>query len=482
MMKRSLSITNKLIVAIGSFVFIFFLVFLPMPSSANGMQAEMNRLFGSMTNTTSPGVYETQRRGVLSGGRFTMKNRIYNESIFNITPPSISAGCGGIDFFGGSFSFINSEQIVQLMRSIAANAKGYAFNLALQFICESCLANIETFLKKLQSLNQHLGNSCQLAQGIVNDITDVIPLDFKGKTQESLVGSAKGLFTDFFESVKPPSGKTAGGELRKYNPDEYEKFVGNLIWKELRDNGTQYWFTYGDKTLLETIMSLTGTVIVQEPIGSDEDATQNIVTLAGHKVKLHDLVFGGTGIEIYACPSTSSDCMNAGQSGSGVRTINLEGIGEKIYKALAGPTNSTGEGIIGKLARNSGSLTNSERALMDNLPSSIGATIVQLSALSEPAARAFVSDASNSLGVVISYHMVTELFRAARSSLATMMNPYKPLAEAEMNRSFDAVHAEYARLIDTYGSTSDLLNKYNNLIVNIRKQRYTTSQFINRAR
>lgn len=481
-MKRPFSTTCKPTIAIGSFVLIFFLVFLPMPSSANGMQNEMNRLFGSMTNSTSPGVYETQRRGVLSGGRFTMKNRIYNESIFNITPPSISAGCGGIDFFGGSFSFINSEQIVQLMRSIASNAKGYAFNLALQFICESCLANIETFLKKIQSLNQHLGNSCQLAQGLVNDVTDVIPMDFKGKTQESLASNAKGLFTDFFDSVKPSAGKTAGEELKKYDSDAYEKFVGNLVWKELRDNGAQYWFTYGDKTLLETIMSLTGTVIIQEPTGTGENATQQIVTLAGHKVKLQDLVFGGTDIEIYSCPSTSSSCMNAGQSGSGVRKITLEGIGEKIYKALAGPTNTTGQGIIGKLAGNTGSLTSEEQALMNNLPHSIGATIVQLSALSEPAARAFVSDASNSLGVVISYHMVTELFRAARSSLATMMNPYKPLAEAEMNRSFDAVHAEYARLIDTYGSISDLLAKYNNLIVNIRKQRYTTNQFVNRAR
>lgn len=481
-MKRSFYIEHKLALSVGSLLIIFFLVFLPMPSSANGLQSEMNRLFGSMTNATSAGVYETQRRGVLSGGRFTMKNRIYNETIFNITPPSVSAGCGGIDFFGGSFSFINSEQIVQLMRSIASNAKGYAFNLALQFICESCLANIETFLKKIQSLNQHLGNSCQLAQGIVNDVTNIVPLDFKGKTNESLVGNAKGFFSDFFESVKPSDGKTASGQLKNLAPDDYQQFVGNLVWKELKDNSTQYWFTYGDQVLLETIMSLTGTVIVQDPQGSGENTTQNIVTLAGHKIKLQDLIFGGTGIEIYSCHSGSYLCMDAGQSGGGMKTINLEGIGDQIYKALVGPTNTTGQGIIGKFAHNSGNLTAAEQALMNNLPSSIGATIVQLSALSEDAARSFVSDASNSLGVVISYHMVTELFRAARSSMATMTNAYKPLAEAEMNRSFDAVHAEYARLIDTYGSVSDLLNKYNNLIVNIRKQRYTTNQFVNRAR
>lgn len=471
---------HKLFIAISLLLLSLTLVSAPNPAYANGLQGELNRLFGSMTNSTSAGVYETQRRGVLSGGRFTMKNRIYNETIFNITPPSIKAGCGGIDFFGGSFSFINSEQLVQLMRAVAANAAGYAFNIALQTICESCMSNIETLLKKMQSLNQHLGNSCQLAQGLVNDITNVASLDLKGKTNESLVGNTKGFFTDFFEAMKPQEGKSAGQTLRERDRPEYEKFVGNLIWKELKTNNTQYWFTYGDDILLETIMSLTGTVIVQEPTGSGENEKQNITTLAGHKVKLQDLVFGGNDIAIYSCRSDTHLCMSAGQAGSGTRTITLEGIGDQIYKALVGPANSTGQGIIGKLAHNAGNLTPAEQALMGNLPVTVGATIVQLSALSEEAARSFVSDASSSLGVVIAYHMVTELFRAARSSIATMSNAYKPLAEAEMNRSFDAVHAEYSRLINTYGSVASLLDKYNTTIVNIRKQRYTTMQVLNR--
>lgn len=472
----------KLAMALGSLLLILLLVLFPLPSSANGLQNEMNKLFGSMTNSTSPGVYETQRRGVLSGGRFTMKNRIYNETIFNITPPSIKGGCGGIDFFGGSFSFINSEQLVQLMRAIAANAQGYAFQIALKTICEDCMATIETLAKKLQQLNQHLGNSCQLAQGIVNDITNVAGLDAKGKTDASLVANAKGFFSDFFDASKPSGGKTPTQELKNRNRTEYEKFVGNIIWKELKGNNTQYWFTYGDDILMETIMSLTGTVIVQEPQGSGEDATQDVTTLAGHKVKLNDLVFGGNDIQIYSCRSDTSLCMKAGEGGSGMRTINLEGIGDKIYKALVGPVNAPGQGIIGKLAYNSGNLTSSEQALMENLPVAVGSAIVQLSALSEDAARAFVSDASSSLGVVISYHMVTELFRAARSSIATMSNAYKPLAEAEMNRSFDAVHAEYNRLVNTYGSISGLLKDYNTLIINIRKQRYTTTKTIIRAR
>src|SRR6266542_6854937 len=98
--------------------------------NANGLQAEMNRLFDEMSNATPPGVYESQRRGVMAGGRFTTKTRLFDENLVSLVLPSWKAGCGGVDLFGGSFSFINTDQIVQLLRTIGANAKGYAFQLA----------------------------------------------------------------------------------------------------------------------------------------------------------------------------------------------------------------------------------------------------------------------------------------------------------------------------------------------------------------
>lgn len=100
-------------------------------AEAHGLQSEMDKLFGQMSNTTPPGVYESQRRGVLAGGRVTGKAKIFDENIVAFAPPSWKAGCGGVDLFGGSLSFINADQIVQLLRSVAANAKGYAFQLAL---------------------------------------------------------------------------------------------------------------------------------------------------------------------------------------------------------------------------------------------------------------------------------------------------------------------------------------------------------------
>ena len=124
----------------------------PSISTANGLKSEMDALFNEMSNVTQPGVFETQRRGVLAGGRYTTKTRIFNENLVSFTPPSWKAGCGGVDLFGGSLSFVNAEQIVTLLRSVAANAKGYAFQLALDNVFPDGAKWIENFQKKIQQL------------------------------------------------------------------------------------------------------------------------------------------------------------------------------------------------------------------------------------------------------------------------------------------------------------------------------------------
>lgn len=232
--------------------------------NAGGLQSQLDGVFGQMTNVTPPGVYESQRRGVLSGGRFTTKSKIYDTNLVAFTPPSWKAGCGGVDLFGGSFSFINAEQLVQLLRAVAANAKGYAFQLALDNVFPDGAKWIESFQKKIQELNQHLGNSCQLAQGFVNDLTS--GMDLKNKTDASLMGSANGLFEDFFSTKQETGGKTPIKEIRDQSPEVYKRMTGNILWKTMKQNYASSWFTYGDTELLETIMSMTGSIVVGDMV------------------------------------------------------------------------------------------------------------------------------------------------------------------------------------------------------------------------
>lgn len=72
----------------------------------------------------------------------------------------------------------------------------------------------------MQALNEHLGNSCQLAQGIVNDATS--SFDMQHKTDASLKATTTGLFEDFFASNTQSTGKSPMEELKANKPTEYK--------------------------------------------------------------------------------------------------------------------------------------------------------------------------------------------------------------------------------------------------------------------
>ncbi|AIJ10625.1 conjugal transfer protein TraH [Escherichia coli] len=437
--------------------------------ASNGLQSEMDKLFNEMSNATPPGVYESQRRGVIAGGRFTTKTRIFDENLVSFAPPSWKAGCGGVDLFGGSLSFINADQIVQLLRAVAANAKGYAFQLALDNVFPDGAKWIENFQKKVQALNQHLGNTCQLSQGIVNDL--VSGMDIKHKTDASIKATTTGLFEDFFGSKQETSGKSPLEELKENKPDEYNKMIGNIVWKQLKSNNTNTWFQYGDNTLLEAIMSLTGTVIigdlVNDPNSSGKGAkTTPMTTLPGNKISLSDLISGAS-VEVYSCGGDTENCLSAGTNN---KTVAIKGIKNQIADMLLGT--ATRPGIIYKYATNSGTLSDPEKAFVSNLPGGLGTIIRNLSVLSQDGATIFATESSGAIALAMMYSFTEEFFRAARISMANSKSPYKKEALDLLSQSQEQIRSEYSLLSSQYGDLATQIQKYNALLENIRKQKY----------
>ena len=51
---------------------------------------------------------------------------------FSVTPPSLKAGCGGIDVFLGAFAIPSREEFVSFLKSVGTALPGLAFQLALQ--------------------------------------------------------------------------------------------------------------------------------------------------------------------------------------------------------------------------------------------------------------------------------------------------------------------------------------------------------------
>ena len=147
------------------------LVISPITLADANLNDSINDMFnrwGGRVNITSPGAYDAQTRGFIVGG--SLSARVPQETLqpFALKAPSIKAGCGGIDIFGGSFSFINADQFVQFARAIGQNALGYAFSLGLEAVCPTCNSVIKWLREKMDVLNKFNMDSCMAAKALVN--------------------------------------------------------------------------------------------------------------------------------------------------------------------------------------------------------------------------------------------------------------------------------------------------------------------------
>lgn len=140
------------------------------PAASADVNSDMNQFFnklGFASNTTQPGVWQGQAAGYAYGGSLYARTQVKNVQLISMTLPDINAGCGGIDAYLGSFSFINGEQLQRFVKQIMSNAAGYFFDLALQTTVPE-IKTAKDFLQKMASdINSMNLSSCQAAQGIL---------------------------------------------------------------------------------------------------------------------------------------------------------------------------------------------------------------------------------------------------------------------------------------------------------------------------
>ena len=106
----------------------------PSPSNADVLSEMQSFWQGTVSNVTGPTAFDGQASGHWTLGNLYMRAPVRSEQIATVNLPSFRAGCGGIDAFAGAFSFIDSDQLVAFARSVAQNAAGFAFELALETI------------------------------------------------------------------------------------------------------------------------------------------------------------------------------------------------------------------------------------------------------------------------------------------------------------------------------------------------------------
>ena len=222
---------------------------------------------GAAGNVTGPSAYQGQSAGYYSLGNVWTRFPQKTTSIANLQLPRARAGCGGIDIFAGSFSFINASEIVALMKAVANNAVGFAFGLAIDTVCPECSKIMQEFAQKAQLMNNLSINSCELAQGLVGGIWP--KGDLADKAVCEAIGNSEGIFTDY-AAAKHGCGtrgqrsstlQNGNGKYDDVNPGVPRNYTWTILKKSafFSPNGTL------DQELAEYAMTLLGTIIYVPP-------------------------------------------------------------------------------------------------------------------------------------------------------------------------------------------------------------------------
>ncbi len=157
-----------------------------------GIMGDLNSMF--MSNSTSSGRITTKDRVGMFGGSFSMRAPIKSVTIIAFDSPRVNAGCGGVDLYGGSFSFLNHQQLIDIFRKVAANAAGLAFKAAIKAISPSLDGLMTEFQTLMQNLNNLNKNTCQMAHLIVDKAERTISDSVGGAG--NVGASQRGMYSD----------------------------------------------------------------------------------------------------------------------------------------------------------------------------------------------------------------------------------------------------------------------------------------------
>ena len=264
---------------------------------------------GTVSNVTGPTAFDGQASGHWTLGNLYMRAPVRSEQIATVNLPSFRAGCGGIDAFAGAFSFIDSDQLVAFARSVAQNAAGFAFELALETISPVIAETMSKLRALAQWVNSRNLNSCETAQALVGAAWS--KNDRASAAICAAIGTSQGIFSDYAaakhgcgaDGKRNSTLASASGEIADQVPVNV-----NYAWKAVRASS----FLAGDTDLAEFAMSVTGTMIVTAPTSDGDTSGPRIrilEPLALDRRITEVLMEGGGDLPVYRCDETSR-CLN----------------------------------------------------------------------------------------------------------------------------------------------------------------------------
>jgi conjugative transfer pilus assembly protein TraH len=268
---------------------------------------------GGAANVTGPSAYQGQSAGYYSLGNVWTRFPQKTTNLVNLQLPSARAGCGGIDLFAGSFSFINASEIVAMLKAVANNAVGFAFKLAIDTVCPECSKVMDEFAQKAQLMNNLNISSCEAAQALVGSVWP--KGDLADKAICEAIGNSEGIFSDYAAAKHGCGNKgERTSTISGANPDKWDAVntgvPRNYTWSVLK---ASKFFNAGgsfDRELAEYVMTMVGTIIYVPPTDKDPGRFQPLTgdTSSTLVTALLDGTSGGQ-VQVYHC-DTDDKCLS----------------------------------------------------------------------------------------------------------------------------------------------------------------------------
>jgi conjugative transfer pilus assembly protein TraH len=278
----------------------------------SGVSDDLDSFFkaqGHASNVTNVGAFESQAAGFFGGGSLYARGQVRQYQLVQLDLPSYRAGCGGIDLYTGSLSFLSHDKLVDLGKSVMTNSGAYAVDVMLATTVPE-LKQVRDYLQSLEQAANHASiNSCEAAQNFVGGVWPKTAASQQKICKDQGTMGKSGLFADYAQARMECSGNGFERAMDKANQDPAtQKQVvmnKNLIWSILQSKS----FLSSDSELAEMVMSLTGTLIIDK-----QGKVTNVPSLAGSPDLINALIGGTQGhssAKIWRCTDTgsTSQCM-----------------------------------------------------------------------------------------------------------------------------------------------------------------------------
>lgn len=218
---------------------------------------------GYESNTTMPNAYTSQAAGSYGSGSLYVRNQVRQFQLVQLDLPSYRAGCGGIDLYTGSLSFLSGDNLKNLGRSVMSNAAAYAFDVGLSVSLPELKQIKDNLVALEQKVNQSSINSCEAAKSLVGGLWPKTQASQEKICKDQGTMGDGGLFSDYVTARMECAGSKFDDAIReaKEKNETKEQVVldKNIVWSLLKEKSA-----ITDNQMLELIMSLTGTIIIDK--------------------------------------------------------------------------------------------------------------------------------------------------------------------------------------------------------------------------